>query len=651
MGSVFLRQGPQRRLAGISLRSNLFACALGLGLFFAAPGAQAAVSVSDGVLSYVDMDPTHANDIHVSYSAGVYTVSDCIRIPPASDCTPTSETVPDVGITKIIVKSGPLDDTITIDSKDNPVPASVPTQLFGGAGNDTLNGGNGDDWLNGGAGNDVLDGGGGTDTADFTNPNSGVDVNFPNGVATGVGNDQLHAFGKQVTIENVVGSGGNDTINIRESHHVINRVTCLGGQDFVQSNPDDIVASDCEENDDGVGPLTVFTSPPEYTKDQQPSIDFTISDRDQIVEIQCLFDGTEIPSPTCPSPGDTNATGHYQPSSNLAEGQHDFVVRATDKFGNNRGASDTFNVDITPPETQWVADPSGVTFDTSTPKFDFSANDQSPTSFLCGFDGAGQVPCQAPFEGDVLANGDHTIDVTAVDAAGNIDPTPATASFHVFDTTPPETFLDSVPGATVDTPTPTFAFSSDDLDVAGFVCRFDSGTFFACSSPLISPQLANGQHTFDVVAYDLAGNYDQSPATYSFRVNAPVTISNTPPTTSEVGSLVLISGRSVKLVKGKFIPIGLACAGKRMCSGTVKVRTDTPVRMATVSKKRKVLQLGSTKFSIPGNGRKKVLVAVGKRNLRILRRLKRVRVRATIREIDLKGQPRISTRTFMLRAR
>src|SRR5436190_23143160 len=197
MGSVCLRQGPQHRLAGISLRSILFACALGMGLLCAAPSAQAALSVSGGTLLYTDTDPTHANDIHVSYSAGVYTVTDCIRIDGAGNCTPTSATVPDVGIRKIIVNSGPLDDTITIDdSTDNAVPANVPTQLFGGGGNDTLNGGNGDDWLNGGPGNDTLVGNGGTDTADFTNPTKSVDVSFPNGVATGLGNDQLHAFGK-----------------------------------------------------------------------------------------------------------------------------------------------------------------------------------------------------------------------------------------------------------------------------------------------------------------------------------------------------------------------------------------------------------------------------------------------------------------------
>lgn len=642
MWSVCLRQGPQRRLAGITLRSILVACALGMGLLWAAPSAQAALSVSGGTLSYTDTDPTHANDIHVSYSAGVYTVTDCIRIDGAGDCTPTSATVPDVGIRKIIVNSGPLDDTITIDnSTGNSVPANVPTQLFGGAGNDTLNGGNGDDWLNGGPGNDTLVGNDGTDTADFTNPSQGVNVSFPNGVATGVGNDQLHAFGKEVTIENVVGTGGNDTINVRESHHVINHVTCLGGNDFVYSQPDDVVASDCEDNDDGVGPQTVFTSPPEYTSDLRPSVEFTTTDKDPIASIQCTFDGADV---SCTSP--------FQPAADLAEGQHTFIVRAADKYGNSVGANKTFNVDITPPDTQWVQDPSGKTFNTSTPRLEFSATDQSPTEFDCSFDGGTSFACESPFASEVLTNGEHTVAVTAVDAAGNSDPSPITASFAVADVTPPDTFLDSVPPATVDTATPTFAFSSDDLDAAGFVCRFDGGNFFSCSSPLTAPALANGQHTFEVAAFDLAGNFDQTPASYTFTVNAPpATTSNTPPT-SVVGSLVLISGRSVKLVKGKFIPISLTCAGQRTCSGTVKLRTDTRVRTASLSKKRRrVLQLGSKKFSIPGNKRKKVLVGVSKRNVRTLKRLRRVRVRATIREIDLKGKPRVSTRTFMLRAR
>ena len=84
MGSVCLRQGPQHRLAGISLRSILFACALGMGLLVAAPSAQAALSVSGGVLSYADTSTTDVNDIHIGFSGVSYTVTDSVPI----DATP-----------------------------------------------------------------------------------------------------------------------------------------------------------------------------------------------------------------------------------------------------------------------------------------------------------------------------------------------------------------------------------------------------------------------------------------------------------------------------------------------------------------------------------------------------------------------------------
>ncbi|MFN4153220.1 MAG: Hint domain-containing protein [Paracoccaceae bacterium] len=80
--------------------------------------------------------------------------------------------------------------------------------LFGGAGTDTLLGGAGDDTLDGGAGNDILSGGGGVDTVTYASETAAVNVNLNTGVATGTssGTDSLSS------IENVVGTGFNDTI-------------------------------------------------------------------------------------------------------------------------------------------------------------------------------------------------------------------------------------------------------------------------------------------------------------------------------------------------------------------------------------------------------------------------------------------------------
>jgi uncharacterized repeat protein (TIGR01451 family) len=119
------------------------------------------------------------------------------------------------------------------------------------------------------------------------------------------------------------------------------------------------------------------------------------------------------------------------------------------------------------------------------------------------------------------------------------------------------------------------------------------------------------------------------------------------------GSYVLISGRSVKLVKGKFVPVKLTCAGQRKCAGTITVTTTRTVKSGRKGKKRKrrVARLGSKSFSIEGNRQEKVLVPLSKKKVKLLKRLKRVKAKAAIREIDLKGNPRISTRSFMLRAR
>lgn len=79
--------------------------------------------------------------------------------------------------------------------------------LNGGAGNDTINGGGGNDTLIGGTGADTLEGGAGTDTADYSSSASAVNVDLSTGVGTGG-----EAAGDVLTnIENIIGSGSDDT--------------------------------------------------------------------------------------------------------------------------------------------------------------------------------------------------------------------------------------------------------------------------------------------------------------------------------------------------------------------------------------------------------------------------------------------------------
>jgi hypothetical protein len=177
--------------------------------------------------------------------------------------------------------------------------------------------------------------------------------------------------------------------------------------------------------------------------------------------------------------------------------------------------------DIVEPDTTIDSPPYGLTND-ATPTFTFSSPSIEPLltpGFECRLDSADWASCASPKTYSTLSDGSHTFHVRAVDAAGNPDPTPASESFTV-DATPPDTTLDSGPSDPTNDATPTFTFSSE--PGASFQCRFDLGSFGACSGPgnAHTPSaLGEGSHTFYVRAVDAAGNPDPNPASQTFTVD------------------------------------------------------------------------------------------------------------------------------------
>jgi large repetitive protein len=97
--------------------------------------------------------------------------------------------------------------------------------------------------------------------------------------------------------------------------------------------------------------------------------------------------------------------------------------------------------------------------------------------------------------------------VQAIDAAGNVDPTPASRgwTFTVPDTTPPPAAISSAPAVSTSQRGATFVFGSPEPG-ATFECRLDGAPFQPCTSPVSFSSLATGPHTFDVRARDAAGN-------------------------------------------------------------------------------------------------------------------------------------------------
>jgi hypothetical protein len=237
--------------------------------------------------------------------------------------------------------------------------------------------------------------------------------------------------------------------------------------------------------------------------------------------------------------------------------------------------------------------------------------------------------------------------VRATDQYGNADPTEATATF-VVDQTPPNTTITSGPPPITDTRTPTFELASSESP-ASFECQIDDlGIIIDCENPFTLPALENGEHRFRAWALDAVGNRDQTGATRTFIVASstpvPPKLSN-PPFVVVLGSIVLISGRTVKMSKGGTVPVSLNCAGTRICKGTMVLTTADPVRITA----REIVRLGKARFRITPQGRKLIKVRISGTGRKLVKRLRRVRARATIRELDVRGNPRISSRVFTLR--
>ena len=95
------------------------------------------------------------------------------------------------------------------------------------------------------------------------------------------------------------------------------------------------------------------------------------------------------------------------------------------------------------------------------------------------------------------------------------------------------------------------------------------------------------------------------------------------------------------------VSISLQCAGTNTCKGRMTITTAEPVKR----KSRKLERLGSAKFSIAANKKKNVKVRFSKSKRKLAKRLKRFKAKVVITEVDQRGNARISSRVFILRAR
>ncbi|MEZ4367690.1 MAG: hypothetical protein R2939_15650 [Kofleriaceae bacterium] len=251
--------------------------------------------------------------------------------------------------------------------------------------------------------------------------------------------------------------------------------------------------------------LTLVAAPAPVAASATATFEFTLSRQAQA---RCRLDD-DAPV-ACSSPWTIAA---------LADGRHVAVIDA-------RSADDelvalpavVWTIDTLAPDTVLRLGPAAV--DNSVrPRIEFGADDPAAT-FTCALDGGGAAACSSPWLLGPLTDGDHVATITAIDAAGNVDPTPLTLTWTV-DTSTPDTVIDAAPTGTTGPVTSTVEFSAPGVGPgATFECFADGVSLGACASPYPVTFTTDGLRVFQVAVTNAAGTTDPSPATRVWRIDA-----------------------------------------------------------------------------------------------------------------------------------
>jgi hypothetical protein len=165
---------------------------------------------------------------------------------------------------------------------------------------------------------------------------------------------------------------------------------------------------------DATAPVTTIVSgPPALSNDPTPEFAFSAT---EAARFECRLAGVQPAFGGCA----------FGP---LPDGSHVLEARAVDPAGNVGAAvGRPFAIDTTPPQATITGGPGDTT--AASAVFLFSA--PGATGLSCRLDGGAWQPCQSPQAYSGLSLGAHRFEVTAVDAAGNADPTPAEHAWQVL---------------------------------------------------------------------------------------------------------------------------------------------------------------------------------------------------------------------------
>lgn len=266
-------------------------------------------------------------------------------------------------------------------------------------------------------------------------------------------------------------------------------MTCVKQGQAADARPPDAPPTPMADAPPGAAPDTMITDQPSAFTNQSP-VSFSFTSTKAGSTFICRIDGGTFSA--CTSP---------QTYSGLADGPHTFEVKAVDMSGQQdpTAATASFTLDRAPPDTTITGGPSGDVA-VSEAVFTFTCT-EAPCTFQCQVDTTAFSDCKSGDTFDVTTLGPHTFRVKATDKAGNADPTPASQTWNVTALSLQTIILTGPPARTQATDA-TFTFEcrfAGAIVSCTFVCTLD-GAAASCTSPQTYSQLAEGTHTFQVVA-------------------------------------------------------------------------------------------------------------------------------------------------------
>jgi hypothetical protein len=327
-------------------------------------------------------------------------------------------------------------------------PASTSIVLLGGEGNDNLTGGETEDALIDGAGNDTVTAAGGDDAVpnnggtDVLNAGPGDDLFISNAVCdgdsldggTGADNANWANFNAAVAIDMEAGTAGLIGPDRRPACASQALLTKLAGlEDTEGTSLGDVMVGDSGSNQllgrqgpdeyfAGAGDDSILANSGTPTPDPDPVID--CGEGFDTAQIDFPENGPDAAPIECEAIHE-RAPNSFRPPDTppTPEGPVASVVPPSPPPKPPR--------DRTPPRTRIERGPRKVFALTRGPRrvvFRFSANERS--TFVCRLDRRRTARCSSPRSYRVGA-GRHVFRVTATDAAGNRDPSPAVFRFRV----------------------------------------------------------------------------------------------------------------------------------------------------------------------------------------------------------------------------